>query len=77
MQEFVKAVIAYHKKANSLAFVPRPPNIDAIKLEKEKAFTGSISISKEIYKSCQWMHSPNKELGLKAKAGFFEVTKHI
>ncbi|KAJ4707056.1 Class I glutamine amidotransferase-like superfamily protein [Melia azedarach] len=70
-QEFVKAVIAYQKKLNSSASIPKPLNLDKEMENQRKTIIRSFSLAKNLYITGNGMH-PSKESELKAGAEFLE-----
>ncbi|KAM7276820.1 hypothetical protein ACFE04_018686 [Oxalis oulophora] len=71
-QEFVKAVVAYQKKLNSSASVPKPLKIDQELEKKRKILLRSFSIAKNVYcsKGC---NISGQESELKVGAEFLEA----
>lgn len=76
MQEFVKAVIAYQKKLNSSASVPKPIKLNQEMENKRKVILRSFSLARNMYATGQELH-PSKESELKAGAEFLQVYKLI
>ncbi|OAY57104.1 putative glutamine amidotransferase GAT1_2.1 [Manihot esculenta] len=70
-QEFVKAVIAYQKKLNSSASVPKPIKLNQEMENKRKVILRSFSLARNMYATGQELH-PSKESELKAGAEFLE-----
>lgn len=72
VQEFVKAVIAYQKKLNSLTSVPKPLKLDKEMEKKRKIIVRSFSLAKNLYNRGQGLN-PSKDSELQAGADFLEV----
>lgn len=76
VQEFVKAVIAYQKKLNSSASIPKPLNLNKEMENQRKTIIRSFSLAKNLYITGNGMH-PSKESELKAGAEFLEVRHNM
>ncbi|XAR71379.1 Gamma-glutamyl-gamma-aminobutyrate hydrolase [Bertholletia excelsa] len=70
-QEFVKAVIAYQKRLNSSANVPRSVKLDQEMEKKRKVIVRSFSLARLIYAGSSEVN-PSKESELEAGAEFLE-----
>ncbi|CAK8542643.1 unnamed protein product [Lathyrus sativus] len=70
-QEFVKAVVAYQKKLNSLASVKKPLKLNKELENKRKSIVRSFSLAKNLYNHGQDMNS-TKESELEAGVEFLE-----
>lgn len=72
VQEFVKAVIAYQKKLNSLTLVQKPIKLNKEMENKRNIIVRSFSLAKNLYTTGRGMNSL-KESELEAGAEFLEV----
>ena len=72
MQEFVKAVIAYQKKLNSLTSVPKPLKLNKEMESKRKIIVRSFSLAKNLYTMGRGNCS-SKDSELEIGAEFLEV----
>lgn len=72
LQEFVKAVVAYQKKLNSLTCVQKPLKLNKEMEDKRKILVRSFSLAKDLYNAGRGMNS-TKESELEAGAEFLEV----
>lgn len=70
-KEFVKAVIAYQKKLNSLTSVPKPLKLNKEMENKRKIIVRSFSLAKNLYSMGQGNCSP-KDSELEVGAEFLE-----
>lgn len=73
MQEFVKAVVAYQKRLNSLTSVPKALRLNKEMENKRKIIVRSFSLAKNMYTMGREKCS-SKESELEAGAEFLEVT---
>ena len=71
MQEFVKAVIAYQKKLNSLTSVPKPVKLNREMENKRKIIVRSFSLAKNLYTTGRGNWS-SRDSELEAGAEFLE-----
>ncbi|XP_002516767.2 putative glutamine amidotransferase GAT1_2.1 [Ricinus communis] len=70
-QEFVKAVIAYQKKLNSVTSVTKPIKLNQEMEKKRKVIIRSFSLARNLYSNGKEMH-PSKHSELEAGAEFLE-----
>ncbi|CAJ2651471.1 unnamed protein product [Trifolium pratense] len=71
-QEFVKAVVAYQKKLNSLASIQKPLKLNKEMENKRKTIVRSFSLAKDLYNHHGHGMNPAKESELQAGAEFLE-----
>lgn len=72
----MKAVIAYEKRLNCSAFVPRATKLSEELEIKRKVIVKSFSIAKDIYKSDSQM-VPDLSCELEAGANFLQVIQKL
>ncbi|KAL1318953.1 hypothetical protein HN51_071238 [Arachis hypogaea] len=71
-KEFVKAVIAYQKKMNSLTCVPKSPKLNKEMEVKRKIIVRSFSLARNLYTSGHGKRGSSKDSELEAGAEFLE-----
>ncbi|KAI9127825.1 hypothetical protein K1719_000818 [Acacia pycnantha] len=70
-KEFVKAVVAYQKKLNSITCVQRPMKLNKEMENKRKIIVRSFSLAKDLYTTKKGIN-PSKKSELEAGADFLE-----
>ncbi|KAK4284169.1 hypothetical protein QN277_001037 [Acacia crassicarpa] len=70
-KEFVKAVVAYQKKLNSITCVQRPIKLNKEMENKQKIIVRSFSLAKDLYTTGKGIN-PSKKSELEAGADFLE-----
>ncbi|XP_054787617.1 putative glutamine amidotransferase GAT1_2.1 isoform X1 [Prosopis cineraria] len=75
-KEFVKAVIAFQKKVNSITCVERPIKLNKEMENKRKIIVRSFSLAKDLYITGKGMN-PTKDSELEAGANFLESNKAL
>ncbi|GJW74831.1 putative glutamine amidotransferase, partial [Tanacetum coccineum] len=70
-KEFVKAVVAYQKKVNSITKVPKSLKLDEELEQKRKVINHSFSLARDVYERCNNIRQLN-ESGLQAGVEFLE-----